>query len=68
MIPGRLAIWSQPIDAFICKSFKDELKMRYTKYSMEQKDTKARVNQQDMINWVGEFWYDDKLKSEKVSK
>ena len=32
------------------------------------KYTKARVNQEDLINWVGEIWHDDKLSSEMVSK
>ena len=42
------------------KSFKDELKKRYTKYVMDQ--------QEDLINWVAEVWYDNKLSSEIVSK
>ena len=68
MIPGGLTRYLQPLDVSIKKSFKDELKKRYTRYCIDQKDTKARVTQEDLINWVGEIWYDDKLSFEMVSK
>ena len=32
------------------------------------KDTKVRVTQEDLINRVGDIWYDDELISEMVSK
>ena len=32
------------------------------------KDTKERVANEDLINWIGEIYYDDKLSSEMVSK
>ena len=35
---------------------------------MDQQDNKARVTQEDLINWVAEVWYDDKLSSEIISK
>ena len=59
---------SSPLDVTINKPFKDELKMRYTKYCIDQKDTKTRVIQKDQINWIGEIWYGDKLPSEIDSK
>ena len=50
MIPGGLTRYLQPLDVFIKKPFKDELKKRYTKYCMNQQNYKARVTQEDLIN------------------
>ena len=68
MICGRLSRYFQPLDGSINKPFKDELKKRYTKYCIDQKNTKERVTLKDLINWVRNIWYDDKLTSETVSK
>ena len=35
---------------------------------MDQQDIKTRVIQEDLINWVVEVWYDDKLSSEIINK
>ena len=68
MIPHGLTRYLQPIDVYINKPFKDELKKRYTKYCIDQKDTKARITQEDLINWVGEIWYYNKLFYKMVNK
>ena len=68
MIPGGLTRYLQLLDVSIKKPFKDELKKRYTKYCMNHQDNKARVTQEDLINWVAEVWYDNKLSSEIISK
>ena len=49
MIIGGLVKYLQPLDVSINNPFKDELKKRYTKYCIAQKDTKARVTQEDLI-------------------
>ena len=64
MISGRLTRYLQPLNASINKPFKNELKKRYTKYCIDWKDAKARVTQEDLINWVRETRYDDKLSPE----
>ena len=56
MIPGKLKRYLQPLDASIKFPFKNELKKRYFKYCIDQKDSKVRVTQEDLINWVGEIW------------
>ena len=38
MIPGGLSWYLQPLYIFINKSFKDELKKRYTKYCIDKKN------------------------------
>ena len=68
MISGGLTRYFQPLDASINKTFKDKLKKRNTKFYMYQKDAKARIAQEDLINWVREIWYDDKLSFGMVSK
>ena len=42
--PGGLKNYLQSFDIFITKLFKDELKKRYTKYCIDQKDTNARIS------------------------
>ena len=44
------------------------MKKRCIKYCINQKDTKARVTQEDFINWVGEILYDNKLSSIMINK
>ena len=43
MIPGKLTRYLQPRDISTNNPFKEKLKKRYTKYCIDQKDTKARV-------------------------
>ena len=44
------------------------MKKRYTKYCKDQLVNKARVTQEDLINWVAEVLYYGKLTSEIISK
>ena len=54
MISDGLKRFLQPLAVSINKPFKYELKKRYAKYWIDQKDTKASLIQEDLINWVGE--------------
>ena len=60
MIPSELTRYLQPLDASINNPFNNELEKRCTKFCIDQKDTEARVTQENMINWVVESFYDDK--------
>ena len=44
------------------------MKKSYTKYCTNQKDSKARITQEVLINWAGEIWHGNKLPSEMISK
>ena len=68
IIPEGLTRYLQPLNVSINKPFKDELKKRYTKYCKDQQVNKARVTQEDLINWVAEVLYYGKLTSEIISK
>ena len=68
MIPWGLKRYLQPLDVSTNKSFKDELKKSYTKYCMDQQDIKARVIQEDLINWVAKVRYNWKMFSEIINK
>ena len=54
-IPGGITRNLQHLDASIYKRFKDELKMRYTKYWMDQQEVKVKLTQEDKINWSPKF-------------
>ena len=68
MIPGGHTRYLLSLDVFINKPFKDELKKRYTKYCIDQKDTKTKITREDLINWVVEIWFNNKLSFEMVNK
>ena len=55
MISGGLTRYLQPLDVSI-KIHSRMMKKRFIKYCKNQKDTKARVTQEDLINWVGEIF------------
>ena len=54
-ISDEFARYLQPLDISINKPLKDESKKRYTRYCLDQKDNKARVTQEDLIDWIGEI-------------
>ena len=68
MISERLQRYLKSLDVSTDKQFKNELKKRDSNNSMDQHDIKARVIQEDLMNWVKEVWYDDKFSSEIINK
>ena len=52
MIPEGLTRYLQSLNLSINKTFKDELRKKYTDYLMETKKSNAKVSQNDLINWV----------------
>ena len=39
-----------------------------TEYCMKQEENNAEVSQEDLINWVAELFYADRLSSEIINK
>ena len=68
MIPEGLTRYLQSLNLSINKTFKDELRKKYTDYLMETKKSNAKVSQNDLINWVWEVWYSKSISSNKIRK
>ena len=68
MIPGGLTRYLQPLNASINKPFKDELRKKYIDCWMETKNSKAKVSQNEFINWAWEVWYSKSIYSNIIRK
>ena len=66
MIPGGRTWYLLPIDVSINKPFKDGIRKKYNEYWLEKGDIK--VSRNEILNWVGEVWYDDNLTSYMIEK
>ena len=65
-IPGGLTRYLQPLDVPINKQFKEEIRRKYNEYCIE--NTNLKVSLKQIIDWVGEIWYNEKLALAMISK
>ena len=65
-IPPGLTSVLQPLDLSINKLFKEGIRYKYAEYLIKNKDTSNKVNREDIIKWISDVWYSDKIIS-KIS-
>ena len=46
--------------------FKEGIRNKYAEYLIKNKDTSNKVNREDIIKWISDVWYSDKIIS-KIS-
>ena len=63
--PGLTSVF-QPLDVSINKLFKDGIRNKYAEYLIKNKDIPNKVNREDIIKWIADVWYSDKIIS-KIS-
>ena len=65
-IPPGLTSLLQQLDLSINKLFKEGIKNKYAEYLIKNKDTSNIFNREDIIKWISDVWYSDKIIS-KIS-
>jgi len=48
----------QPLDISINRTFKAYIKEKYIRYFIDKNALFSKVQKEDIINWVGQTWYD----------
>ena len=65
MPPGLTSVL-QPLNVSINKLFKDGIRNKFAEYLIKNKDIPNKVNREDIIKWIADVWYSDKIIS-KIS-
>ena len=60
MPPGLTSVL-QPLNVSINKLFKDGIRNKYAEYLIKNKDISNKVKREDIINWIADVWYSDKI-------
>ena len=60
-IPPGLTNVLQPLDVTINNLFKEGIRNRYGEYIIKNKDMHNKVNREDIIKWITDVWYSDKI-------
>ena len=55
-----------PLDISINKPFKTYIKEKYIRYCISKNTTISKVNKEDIVNWICEVWYDEKLITKSI--
>ena len=65
-IPPGLTSVLHPLDVSINKLFKEGIRNKYAEHLIKNKDKSNKVNREDIIKWIADIWYSDKIIS-KIS-